>query len=120
VDRKQFIDAALKLGVYSCALPPLAAEALGRTVPAQDDNAVRIGGERDFVLNWLSDLLDAMDRELDPAVAGLTDGSGAILEGALDPSPGKISGERSVPARYEVSGLTFGGTLTFRYTLTPR
>ena len=53
----------------------------------------------------------------DPAI--LT-GQAPILEGALDPSAGKISGERSVPAHYEVSGLTFGGTLTFRYTLTPR
>jgi hypothetical protein len=69
VDRKHFIDAALKLGVCSCALSPLAAGALTRAVSAQDDDAIRIREERDFVLNWLSDLLDAMDRELDPAVA---------------------------------------------------
>jgi len=43
-----------------------------------------------------------------------------ILEGTLDPSLGKVSGERSVPAHYEVSGLTLPGTLTFRYTLTHR
>jgi len=43
-----------------------------------------------------------------------------ILEGALEPSLGKVSGERSVPAHYEYSNLTFAGTLTFRYTLTPR
>jgi len=43
-----------------------------------------------------------------------------ILGGTLDPSLGKVSGERSVPAHYEVSGLTLPGTLTFRYTLTHR
>jgi hypothetical protein len=42
------------------------------------------------------------------------------MEGSVDPSLGKISGERSVPAHYEETGRTIAGTLTFRYTLTPR
>jgi hypothetical protein len=47
-------------------------------------------------------------------------GETPVLEGTLEPSLGKVSGERSVPAHYEVSGPALAGTLTFRYTLTPR
>ena len=47
-------------------------------------------------------------------------GQAPVLEGTLEPPFGKVSGERSVPAHFESSGVTFAGTLTFRYTLTPR
>jgi len=43
-----------------------------------------------------------------------------IMEGTANPKLGKITGEKTVPAHYDESFGPCAGTLTFRYTLTPR
>lgn len=51
---------------------------------------------------------------------GLPVGQMPFLEGPLDPSAGKIVGERTIKALFEDGGDKVPGTLTIRYTLTPK
>jgi hypothetical protein len=67
--RKQFLCRTLQLGAGSCGLASLGAvrtaAADGAGLPPDELTIVR--GERDFILDWVSDLLDTMDGELPEA-----------------------------------------------------
>jgi hypothetical protein len=69
MDRKQFLCRTLQLGVGSCGLASLAASGVvaGEGTGETPDEVTRVRGERDFVLHWVSDLLDTMDAELPEA-----------------------------------------------------
>jgi hypothetical protein len=74
--RKQFLCRTLQLGLGSCGLAALesvgsglaeaaaAAEDEKPLAPQQPDELAMARGERDFVRNWLGDLLDTMDQQL--------------------------------------------------------
>jgi hypothetical protein len=73
MDRKQFLCRTLQLGLGSCSLAALEgvagglAEAAGdqpAAAPPSPDELAMARGERDFVRNWLGDLLDTMDEQL--------------------------------------------------------
>jgi len=58
MNRKEFFAQTAKAGLGCCALAVLG------SLPAKADPASE---EKEFVANWLTDLFEAMDRELDPA-----------------------------------------------------
>ncbi len=69
MNRKDFIEAALKTGACGCALGPLlfAAAPRAEAQAAPADELASLRREKEFLTNWLTDLFDSMARELDPA-----------------------------------------------------
>ncbi len=66
MDRKGFLCSTLQLGLGSCALASLADGLAQPAAAAQAPDELTIAkAERDFTSNWLSDLLDTMETELD-------------------------------------------------------
>lgn len=66
MDRKEFFEKSLKFGLCTCALSIL--EPLNGTEnpsAAADKSLEQVTGEKQFIQNWLSDLLDTMDKVLD-------------------------------------------------------
>jgi hypothetical protein len=73
MERKQFLCRTLQLGL-GCSVAGLALEGVAPTLaaaadgtPQKPDEATLARMERDFVLNWLTDLLDTAETELDVA-----------------------------------------------------
>lgn len=65
MDRKEFLEKTLKSGLGCCALLALNQDAPASAAPAPADEPSRTQFEKEFVQNWLSDLLETMDAELD-------------------------------------------------------
>jgi hypothetical protein len=68
MNRKEYLEKAFKLGLCSGALflmPPvnLHAEVATNTTPAEE--LEKIKQEKEFIQNWLSDLLDTIEKEVD-------------------------------------------------------
>ncbi len=62
MDRKEFFTASLKGGLGCCALVLLE----GAAPPAaQAAETTEVDREKEFVKNWMSDLFDSLDKELD-------------------------------------------------------
>jgi hypothetical protein len=79
MDRKRFLCSTLQLGLGSCALTSLAgAVAPASSAAADCPDALKAAlAERDFVLNWLTDLLDTAETVLDePTRIKLVEGCG--------------------------------------------
>ena len=68
MNRKEYLETSLKLGLCSCAFLFSGAS---KIVPAQiarsttDDELEKVKAEKEFIQNWLTDLLDTMSKELD-------------------------------------------------------
>lgn len=60
MNRKEFFEGTAKMGLGCCALA-----VFGRLAAAGEPDAA--SAEKAFVTNWLTDLFEAMDEELDPA-----------------------------------------------------
>ncbi len=66
MDRKTFFEKIAKLGICTCAFAGLLPQTGEASVAGQDAKSVEtLTREKEFVLNWLSDLLEAMDKFLD-------------------------------------------------------
>ncbi len=71
MDRKEFVQKSLKLGLCSGALVALggAAESASETMQEPAGDLARVTQEKEFVQNWLTDLLDTIEAELDRKTA---------------------------------------------------
>ncbi len=68
MDRRNYLRKALSLGICSGSLLMTDFGKLQAAVVANpDDELTRLKYEKEFVQNWLTDLLDTMEKELDPA-----------------------------------------------------
>jgi hypothetical protein len=66
MNRKEYIRKSLQLGLCAGALLTLDRHALaGISEPSVADDCAAIAGEKEFIQNWLSDLLESIDNELD-------------------------------------------------------
>ncbi len=68
MNRKEYLETSLKLGLCSCAflLPGSAANALkAGPLSKTDDDLEKIKSEKEFIENWLMDMLETMGKELD-------------------------------------------------------
>lgn len=68
MERKDFFSTTLKFGLGAgllAALPGGRAQAAAATV---EETLQRVQADKQFVENWLTDLLDTMEQKLDPAV----------------------------------------------------
>ncbi len=65
MDRKEFLSKSIKLGFCSSALMALNLESLTASAATPDEKLDRLKNEKDFIVNWLTDLLDTMDKTLD-------------------------------------------------------
>jgi hypothetical protein len=63
LDRKEFFSASWKGALGCCALAVLDNSAEGQSAPAAPQSEA--DREKEFVRNWLTDLFDSMDAELD-------------------------------------------------------
>jgi hypothetical protein len=64
MDRKDFLCRTLQLGLCSCGVAALDGAASGWAEAAAPDELEAARRERDFVRNWVSDLLDTAEAEL--------------------------------------------------------
>jgi hypothetical protein len=65
MDRKRFLCSTLQLGLGACALTSFGGHGgLADAAEAPEDLA-RVKADRDFTSNWLADLLDTMETDLD-------------------------------------------------------
>ncbi len=65
MDRKEFLSKSVKLGLCSSALFALNLDALAESAATPDEKLERLQSEKDFIVNWLTDLLDTIDTTLD-------------------------------------------------------
>jgi len=66
MERKEFFEKSLKFGLCACALNVLnPLPAVGETETPVDKTLEQLKYENTFIKNWLSDLLDTMDKVLD-------------------------------------------------------
>jgi hypothetical protein len=66
MERKDFLNKSLKLGLTSCAvLPLITGPADLFAEPLADEELINCNREKEFIRNWLSDLLDTIDKEVD-------------------------------------------------------
>lgn len=65
MDRKEFLSASLKLGFCSSALIALNLDNLAASASTPDEKLERLQGEKEFIVNWLTDLLNSAERTLD-------------------------------------------------------
>lgn len=64
--RKEFLQKSLQSGLGCCALLAFdQVSTLGSSAPNPTDEVSQVQREKEFIQNWLSDLLDTMDTELD-------------------------------------------------------
>jgi hypothetical protein len=66
MDRQEFLRNAVRLGFGSSALLALNLGAASASAPPEEKFEA-LKAERDFIVNWLTDLLAAIDSRLDPA-----------------------------------------------------
>jgi hypothetical protein len=67
MNRKEYLEKSLKLGLCTCTfmLTGVSPSMSGKsTSQLPDDELDKVRGEKEFIQNWLSDLLDTMDKEL--------------------------------------------------------
>ncbi len=66
MDRKEFLKKSFRSGVSCCALWAIdQRETSASATPDPTDSASPVQRDKEFIENWLSDLLDTMDAELD-------------------------------------------------------
>ena len=65
MDRKEFLSKSIKLGFCSSALFALNLDALAENAATPDEKLKHLQSEKDFIVNWLTDLLDTIDGTLD-------------------------------------------------------
>ena len=65
MDRKAFLEKSVKWGACSCGLMMFNQTGLSAAVGGNTDELEKIKSEKSFILNWLSDLRESMDRHLD-------------------------------------------------------
>ena len=68
MNRKEYLETSLKLGLCSCAFLFSGIGKIKAGVPAvaqQDDELEKVKAEKEFIQNWLIDLLNTMSKELD-------------------------------------------------------
>jgi hypothetical protein len=66
MNRKEYIKKSLQFGLCAGALITLDRSSLaGIAAPPDAEDCTLVKNERDFVQNWLSDLMESIDRELD-------------------------------------------------------
>jgi hypothetical protein len=65
MDRKAFLEKTWKSGLGCCAVMALIQGDPAHAAPTAADEPSRMQFEKEFVQNWLSDLLETMDAELD-------------------------------------------------------
>jgi len=65
MDRKEFLSKSIKVGFCSSALLALSLESLTASAATPDEKLDRLQNEKDFIVNWLTDLLDTMGQKLD-------------------------------------------------------
>lgn len=71
MDRKEFFEKSLKFGLCSCALTMLSSfpgdslSGAENPAPPIDKALEQLNAEKTFIQNWLSDLLNTMDKVLD-------------------------------------------------------
>ncbi len=66
MDRKNFLGQTAKMGICSCAMMALIPNIINASEPEPNDEAYQqMKQGREFVQNWLSDLLEAMEQQLD-------------------------------------------------------
>jgi hypothetical protein len=65
MDRKEFFEKAAKFGFCSSTFLAISLGDIGATTEDKDDQINALKREKEFILNWLTDLLDTMDKELD-------------------------------------------------------
>jgi len=77
MDRKEFLGKTLKSGLGCCALLALRQDTAANAAPNPADQPSQMQFEKEFVQNWLSDLLETMDAVLDqPTKVKLMEGCG--------------------------------------------
>jgi len=64
MDRKEFLTKSVKLGLCSSAVFALGLEDLTAAARTPDEKFDRLKDEKDFMANWLNDLLDTIDTSL--------------------------------------------------------
>ncbi len=64
MDRKKFLSTSLKLGFCSSALLALNLDNLAASATTTDEKLERLQNEKEFIVNWLTDLLNTMDVRL--------------------------------------------------------
>ncbi len=65
MDRKEFFEKSLKFGLCSGALVVLGGTESSVTAQTPPEELARVTREKEFIQNWLIDLLDTMETELD-------------------------------------------------------
>ena len=65
MNRKQFLDRAARLGFCSSVALALRGEASASAEASQASELDALRAERDFIVNWLTDLLEAIEARLD-------------------------------------------------------
>ena len=66
MNRKEYIQRTLQLGLCSCArLFPTVSQATPVSVATEDEATKYLRMERDFLQNWLADFMEAVDKEVD-------------------------------------------------------
>ncbi len=71
MNRKEFLDLAARLGLGCAVVDALVPEASATALPQASDPAQAAKAERDFIVNWLTDLLQAIDTRLDRTTQAL-------------------------------------------------
>ena len=65
MDRGEFLERAARWGLCAGVICALRGEALAGPAPSPGDEIAALRAERDFIVNWLSDLLRTIDTRLD-------------------------------------------------------
>jgi hypothetical protein len=65
MDRKSFAQKLTLLGVCPFVLQGLSGSDIASIIPEQDEKVKELQSKKEFVENWLSDLLDSIDKNLD-------------------------------------------------------
>ena len=65
MNRKEFVQKSLQAGLGCCALLAVKCAAAAEDAPKPAEDNTKFKFDKEFVQNWLADLLDAMDAELD-------------------------------------------------------
>ncbi len=65
MDRKEFFEKTMKIGICSCGLMLMNQTGIMAVAEGGEDELEKVKKERDFILNWLTDLRESMDKHLD-------------------------------------------------------
>jgi hypothetical protein len=67
MDRREYLEKFIALGLCTCAYSTVNfGEKEARAAFPPDDELARLKSQKEFIQNWLTDLLEAIDREVDP------------------------------------------------------